>query len=341
MPRMFGLPKLHKQGNPMRPVVSCVGSVLSKSGALLDNVVKPAVSKGWQFLKDSTSTVQYLESRYEDLKKKGFSHDQIFVVSFDVAAFYPSVPHELAIRAFERARGDLKVVKEQFNSLKKILQFHLENSFFKFSGKFFRQKTGLPIGSAIGGPIACLALALEEDSLLAELREADPELAEIFEWYRRYLDYSVLMFGVQNEEMAKRIANRLLWLLKNMNPAFDFTTTDAVRQLVVLDIHVECTEEGLKLKNYQKPTDKHTLLSNSSCHPQHVKKAIPYSVALRMRRLCTDEEDFKLALIDQAWALLGRGHPEAHIADGFTRAVLKPREDTLKRTIREDTKNVV
>ncbi len=245
MPRMFGLPKLHKAGNPMRPVVSCVGSVLPKSGALLDNVVKPAVSKGWQFLKDSTSTVEYLETRYADLRKKGFRTDQIFVVSYDVAAFYPSVPHALALQAFERARDDLKISEEQFRSLKKVLQFHLESSFFKFSGKFFRQKTGLPIGSSIGGPIACLALALEEDRLLAELKETDPELAEIFMWYRRYLDDSILMFGAKDQEDAARLANKLFVLLKSMNPAFDFTTTEAVRNLVVLDISVECTADGL------------------------------------------------------------------------------------------------
>jgi hypothetical protein len=340
-PRMFGLPKLHKAGNPMRPVVSCVRSALAKSGSLLDNVVKPAVTQGWQYLKDSTSTIHYLETRYEHLRKKGFGAGDIYVVSFDVAAFYPSIPHDLALQAFERTKENLQVTEEQFQSLKKILSYHLSNSYFKFNGKFHRQKTGLPIGSAIGGPIACLALALEEDKLLQELKISDEELAEISEWYRRYLDDSILMFGAYSREQAERTASRLLALLKGMNPAFDFTTTKAVKSLVVLDISVECTPEGLRLKNYQKPTDKRTLLSACSSHLNHVKRAIPYSVALRMRRLCTDDLDFKAALIDQAWALLGRGHLEEHVVDGFVRAVLKPREEALQKSNRRDTKNVV
>ncbi len=340
IPRMFGLPKLHKNGNPMRPVVSCVKSVLARSGSLLDNVTKPAVSSGWQYLKDSTTTIQYLESRYQDLRKK-FRADEIYVVSFDVVAFYPSVPHDLALRAFEEAREKLEISEEQFRSLKKILKFHLENAYFKFDGKFFRQKTGLPIGSSIGGPIACLALAKEEDRLLEELKASNPDLAEIFEWYRRYLDDSVLMFGATSREEANRTAERLYVLLKGMNPAFDFTSTGAVKNLVVLDISIECQEEGLRLKNYQKPTDKRTLLAASSSHPDHVKRAIPYSVALRMRRLCTEESDFRLALVDQAWALLGRGHKEEHILDGFTRAVLKPRSEALQKKTRNDTKNTV
>ncbi len=342
MPRMFGLPKLHKNGNPMRPVVSCVGSVLAKSAKLIDNVVKPAVMKGWQYLKDSTTTISYLESRFKQLLSEGFSAEEIYVVSFDVAAFYPSVPHDLAEQAFTRARDDLQVAEEQFRTLRKILRFHLENSFFRFHKKFFRQKSGLPIGSAIGGPIACLALALEEDRLLEELRNSKDPLAKIFEFYRRYLDDSILMFGAKKKEDAVDLANRLLGLLKSMNPAFDFTCTGAVKELVVLDIAVEISNQGLRLSNYQKPTDKRTLLSANSSHPTHIKKSIPYSVALRMRRLCSEETDFHQALIDQAWVLLGRGYTEEWIVDGFSRAVEKTREEALQKSKRnENTKNTV
>ncbi len=99
------------------------------------------------------------------------------------------------------------IAEEQFRSLKKILRFHLENSFFKFEKKFFRQKTGLPIGSAIGGPIACLALALEEDRLLQRPQTENLLLAEIFKHYQRYLNDSVLMFGAETENEARSTAN--------------------------------------------------------------------------------------------------------------------------------------
>ena len=32
---------------------------------------------------------------------------------------------------------------------------------------------------------------------------------------------------------------------------------------------------------YSKPTDTHQYLESSSCHPRHVKQAIPYGQALR------------------------------------------------------------
>ncbi len=341
LPRMFGLPKLHKQGHPMRPVVSCVRSPLAKSGNLIDNKVKPSVEAGWQFLKDSTDALQYLKARERELLNEGFSYDQMYLVSFDVASFYPSVPHETAMDAFRRARDNLELTEEQFESIERILDFHLKNAFFSFNGKFYRQKTGLPIGSAIGGPIACLALALEEDRLLERLRVENPSLAKLFEAYRRYLDDSLLMFGARTTEEAVSLADSLHGQLISMREGFDFTYTGATKKLVVLDIEVEITSEEVITRNYQKPTDKRTLLSMDSCHPTHVKSAIAYGVGLRMRRLCSRDQDFFQALRDQAWALLGRGHLEEWIRKGFAKTLMKSRDQALQRTVRTETKQTV
>ncbi len=341
LPRMFGLPKLHKQGHPMRPVVSCVKSALAKSGNLIDNTIKPSVEAGWQFLQDSTATLRYIQKREQELLKEGFTHDQMFLVSFDVASFYPSVPHETAMEAFGRACDNLEISPEQFESIEKILDFHLKNAFFSYNGNFYRQKTGLPIGSSIGGPVACLALALEEDKLLERLRVENPRRARIFEAYRRYLDDSILMFGAKDFDDAKFLADSLHSQLVSMRQGFDFTFTGATKSLVVLDIEITITSTEVITKNYQKPTDKRTLLNSESCHPKHVKSAIAYGVGLRMRRLCSREEDFMQALRDQAWALKGRGYEDSWIRKGFAKAILKSREQALQKSTRADTKNTV
>ncbi len=229
LPRMFGLPKLHKPGNPMRPVVSCVRSPLAKSGKLIDAVVKPAVASGWQYLRDTTATLHYIMAREQELLNEGFSHDQMYLVSFDVESFYPRVPHECAMTAFERARDKMEICEEQFQSIKRILQFHLDNAVFSFQKKYYKQKTGLPIGSAIGGPMACLALALEEDNLLERLRAENPTLATIFEAYRRYLDDSLILFAARTLEEACQAARSLHGHLNNMHPGFRFTETGAVK----------------------------------------------------------------------------------------------------------------
>ena len=49
-----------------------------------------------------------------------------------------------------------------------------------------------------------------------------------------------------------------------------------------------------KNSKYPKPTDKHQDLLHSSCHPVHTKCAIPFSLALRLRLICTNNETFIL-----------------------------------------------
>ena len=44
---------------------------------------------------------------------------------------------------------------------------------------------------------------------------------------------------------------------------------------------------------FTKPTDKHQHLLSSLCHPHHTKKAIPLSLALHLRRICSTEAKFK------------------------------------------------
>ena len=45
---------------------------------------------------------------------------------------------------------------------------------------------------------------------------------------------------------------------------------------------------------YTKPTDKHQYLVHSSCHSIHTKCAIPLSLALRLRRICSTNETLTL-----------------------------------------------
>ena len=61
---------------------------------------------------------------------------------------------------------------------------------------------------------------------------------------------------------------------------------------------------------YTKPTDEHQSLLRSSCHPLHTKWAFPFSLALRIRRICSSNETFKLRCDEstQAQYLKRRGY---------------------------------
>ena len=61
---------------------------------------------------------------------------------------------------------------------------------------------------------------------------------------------------------------------------------------------------------YTKPTAEHQYLLRSSCHPLHTKRAFPFSLALRIRLMCSSNEMFKLRWneLTQAQYLNRRGY---------------------------------
>ena len=58
---------------------------------------------------------------------------------------------------------------------------------------------------------------------------------------------------------------------------------------------------------FVKPTDTHQFLDLSSFHPCHWKKGIPYSQALRLNRICSDNKGFdKLCNDVDGWLMQRR-----------------------------------
>ena len=53
-------------------------------------------------------------------------------------------------------------------------------------------------------------------------------------------------------------------------------------------------KKGLQLVTdlYVKPTDTHQYLHVSSCHVSHCKKSMPFSQALRLNRICSENAIF-------------------------------------------------
>ena len=78
-----------------------------------------------------------------------------------------------------------------------------------------------------------------------------------------------------------------------------------------------------------KSTDTHQYLLHTSCHPNHVKKPIPFSLALRIRRICSTDEKFKQRTSELLEFLCKRGHKRQYVQAQINKAFQIPRRDTL------------
>ena len=92
-------------------------------------------------------------------------------------------------------------------------------------------------------------------------------------------------------------------------------------------------KEGSKLEKemYYKPNDSKQYLLFNSCHPKHTWTSIPYSLAIRIRRIVTKEEILRIRMNELGRALKQQNYPVNVIEKGIDKAMVKKRGTTYSR----------
>ncbi len=80
---------------------------------------------------------------------------------------------------------------------------------------------------------------------------------------------------------------------------------------------------------YCKPADAHNYLPADSHHPSHCITSLPYSQILRIKRICTKEEDFIKHTDDTKSYFLRQGYSQGIFDNAFSKVQTKTREEIL------------
>ena len=122
--------------------------------------------------------------------------------------------------------------------------------------------------------------------------------------------------------------NAFIEHLNNVVPSIKFTHEISSTSVNFLDTKVMKDSNGnISTDVYQKPTDTHPYLHWTSANPPHLKHSIPYSQALRLRRICTSTNVLEQRI---------REYSEYFVACGYKRnQVLTEMNKVLKLTQEE------
>ena len=97
------------------------------------------------------------------------------------------------------------------------------------------------------------------------------------ETWKRFIDDIFLLWTGTPEDL-----DMLFDHINSFHPTIKFTIASSTYQLPFLDILISLKDSFLKMDIHTKPTDSHAYLPNSSRHPRHVVKNMPYSQFLRL-----------------------------------------------------------
>ena len=129
--------------------------------------------------------------------------------------------------------------------------------------------------------------------------------------------------------------------INSFHPSIKFTAETSTQQVSFLDTTVILEGNNIYTDLYTKPTDTHQYLSPDSCHPRHCTTSIPYSQALRCRRICSRDEDFEKRTRELKTHLLARGYQSTTVDTQIQRASRLPRTEALNpHTHRQPTKRI-
>ena len=108
--------------------------------------------------------------------------------------------------------------------------------------------------------------------------------------YRRYIDDVFFVWPGSTEELELFISH-----MNSQSPFIKFTSSydSTTKKVPFLDILVSEKNGKIETDLYKKETFRPQYLHPTSCHVGHQYKNIPYSLGLRCRRICSNDENFE------------------------------------------------
>ncbi|XP_047987681.1 uncharacterized protein LOC125227409 [Leguminivora glycinivorella] len=261
-PKIYGLPKIHKNDWPLRPIVSQIDSPTYKASRFLSSLLQPLTGNTFSFVRDSTHFVQLLEGVM-------LQEDEV-MVSFDVTSLFTNVPVAETIELIKRmAEHD-----DSLTEYMKMIEFCLTSGYFVWRGEYYLQIEGV----AMGSPIAPVVANLFMESFEQRALESCPHKPRL--WWRYVDDVFAVVTG--------RDLDPLLAHLNAQHPKITFTIEKECNgALPFLDVLVQRDERGLlthKVHRKATHTDRY-LQADSHHHPAHLS-SVPRALINRALRLC-------------------------------------------------------
>ena len=165
-----------------------------------------------------------------------------------------------------------------------LTQLILESDALIFNGAYYLQLQGMAMGTLMAPLYANLFIGKFEQLFL----QTQNKLPLV--WWRLYIDdvFAIWTHGVPCLSVFLRELN-------NYHTTIKFTDDWSAQEVTFLDTWVYTKDGRVETDLHVKPTSKHhQYLHTKSCHPKHCKTAIPCSQPLRIKRICSEQENLSL-----------------------------------------------
>jgi hypothetical protein len=303
---LYYLPKAHKVGTPLRPIIAGLKHPTVKISRFLDNLLRP--------LFDTISAATTVTSGFELLKRLNewtahrLNHETV-LCTMDVEDLYTMIPQSEGVLSLKKMLDHLNMKQVEGLNIETVIRlsrFVMRNNYFSYGNRFYHQIRGGAMGSPLTLTIANCYMFFFERDIVRQVGNSNG-------LYVRYIDDIFISINWPHRHFTNQ-ANR--WNNKDPSIKLNVQISSAI---TFLDLDMELIEGRVQTKVFHKPSYEPYYLPFNSIHPMHMKKNIPYAMLLRAVRYCSSFQLYINERESLRMALLLNKYPGNFINDQFNR----------------------
>lgn len=279
-PVLYGMPKLHKDNVPMRPVVSYINAPSYKlCKDLASNLPKVINCTSPYSVKNSLELV-------ETLKLKNLPNNSKFI-SFDVKSLFTSIPTPEVKSILKALINNSNLTHSNQTNLFRSIEICLDQNYFKFNSKIYKQTNGLPMGSPLSPLLAEVFMANFENILFStNMKES---LVKYIYFWARYVDDIFCIWTGTDRQLSKFLTH-----LNNINKNIEFTIeTEENCSLNFLDLKISRKNNTFDFDIFRKPTTTDTIIHANSNQSWQIKMSAFHSLIHRLLSVPLSQDNYQ------------------------------------------------
>ena len=280
---LYGLPKVHKENCPTRPILSAIGTYNYKLAKFLVPLLKPFANNQCT-VTDSLSFAKEIFS---------FPNNSFVMASFDVSSLFTCIPLNEVIDICTNLLFDeqntiyYKDCKLDRSNFHKLLTFHVRENYFLSNGKLYNQVDGVAMGSPLGPSLANIFMSFLEEIYL---NDCPSHFKPIL--YRRYVDHTFCLF--RNSKDIDLFLN----YINKAHPNIKFTVeVENCQSFPFLNVRVSKTASGFSTSLFRKKPFTGLLSDFSSSTPKWYKITLIKALVFRAFTFARRMKIFTLKLL--------------------------------------------
>jgi hypothetical protein len=307
---LYYLPKAHKPTTPLRPIIAGLRHPTVKISKFLDDLFRPLFD---QMAKTTTVASGFeLVKQLHNWSEQHWSRETL-LCTIDVADLYTMIPQVEGVLSLKKMLDHLQLKRVEGLNVETILRlsrFVMQNNYFSYEGRYYRQIRGGAMGSPLTLTMANCYMYFFEQEIVRQVHNSHG-------LYFRFIDDIFLVINWSQRELLEQVER---WNGFDMNIQLLATMGSAVN---FLDLSMENRDGQLVTKVFHKPSHEPYFLPFNSIHPLHMKKNIPFAMLLRAVRYCSSFHLYIEERESLRMALLLNKYPHQLITEQFQRVFSK------------------